>query len=135
LDNQLMRTTQWDAKYDANLAKFRKACTDAKMDLCATVLPLGYANDMMMEDPNLAEAIPVEKAPFMVKGGKIVPADPLMLVNGTFEEEAKANVPKGWGVDKPGAAVFLDKGVKYNGKPSLRMEDITKNGEFELTFS
>src|SRR5690348_9807390 len=33
LDNQLMRTGQWDAKFDANLAKFREACTKNKMEL------------------------------------------------------------------------------------------------------
>src|SRR5262249_20348292 len=123
------RTQQWDAKFDANLAKFREACTKNQMELCVAVLPLGYANDLMWEDPNLAEAIPVVDAPFVVKGGALVSDDPLTLTNAAFEE-GKDKTPKGWSVDKPGVAVFMDSEVKYNGKPSIRMEDIEKNGEY-----
>src|SRR5512133_851044 len=48
LDNNLHRINQWDAHFEANLKKFRQACTENGMDLVATVLPLGYANDIMM---------------------------------------------------------------------------------------
>lgn len=130
LDNQFHRINQWDAHYESNLKKFRQACTDNQMDLVATVLPLGYANDIMIADPNLAEAIPVENAPFVVKGGKLVPDDDVKLVNGTFEQNSDKKLV-GWSIDKPGVACFVDTKVTYQGKPSVRMEDIQKNGEFD----
>jgi hypothetical protein len=129
LDNKLHRLSEQTPQYVENVRKVRKACTDAGLDLIAVCLPLGYANDVMVANPNLAAAMPVVDAPFAVKEGKIVPDDPTRLVNGDFSD-SKDNKPAGWGVDSAGKGLYVDTEVKYNGKPSIRMEDIEKNGEF-----
>jgi hypothetical protein len=130
LDNMNHRLSQQTPKFIENQKKFRQACRDAKIDLVATVLPLGYANDIMTADPNLAEGAPVVDSPWIVKDGKLVSDDQVKLVNGAFEN-SEDNKPDGWGIDLPGKVCFVDTEVKYNGKPSIRMEDIKKNGEFE----
>jgi len=127
-DNKLHRLREQTPQYLENLKKVRAACTEAGIDLVATCLPLGYANDIMIADPNLAEAMPVVDAPFIVKDGKIVPDDPTTLVNGSFVEN-RDNKPAGWNVDVPGKGLYVDNEVKYEDKPSLRMENIEKNGE------
>lgn len=129
LDNKLQRLSEQTPKYLENLKKVRAACTEAGMDLIATCLPLGYANDIMIANPNLAAAVSVVNAPFTIKDGKIVPDDPTSLVNGDFTDQ-KDNVPSGWGVDSPGKGLYVDTEAKYNGKPSVRMEDIEKNGQY-----
>lgn len=129
LDNMQHRLSQQTPHYVENVKKVRTACTEAGIDYVATCLPLGYANDIMIADPNLAAALPVVDAPFIVKGGKIIPDDPTVLVNGDFSDQTN-NTPKGWGVDSAGKGLFIDSEVKYGGKPSLRMQDIEKNGEF-----
>ena len=64
-------------------------------------------------------------APFVAKGGRLVPADDsARLVNGGFEQ-SKNNMPTGWSfVDQPGKITFIDTAVKFEGRASLRMQDI-----------
>lgn len=126
--NKLHRLSEQTPEFIANCKKVRTACTEAGIDLIATCLPLGYANDIMIADPNLAEAIPVVDAPYTIKDGKVVTDDPTTLNNGDFAQN-KDNKPTAWNVDVPGKGLYVDNDVKYNGKPSLRMEDIEKNGE------
>ena len=79
----------------------------------------------LRRDPNLAEGLPVVDAPFVAKGGRLVPADDsARLVNGGFEQ-SKNNMPTGWSfVDQPGKITFIDTAVKFEGRASLRMQDI-----------
>ena len=129
LDNKQHRLDEQTPAYLANVKKVRAACTEQGLDFVATCLPLGYANDMMTADPNLAAGIPVVDAPFIVKDGKIVPDDPVKLINPDFADH-KDNKPAGWGLDVPGKGAYVDTKELYNGKPSIRMEDIKANGEF-----
>ena len=79
----------------------------------------------MSRDPNLAEGLPVIDAPFVAKDGRLVPADDsARLVNGGFEQ-SNNNTPTGWSfVDQPGKITFIDTAVKFEGRCSLRMQDI-----------
>ena len=109
--------------YTENVKKFRAACTDEKMKFIAGVTPFGYADTFLTHDPSLAEGMPVRRATFTVKDGRLVPFDDtIRLVNGSFEE-FKGNVPTGWNVDEPDAVSFADEQVKADGKFSLRQQD------------
>ena len=108
--------------YTDNLEKFRKACTDEGMQLMIGTCPMGYANDFLAADPNLAEGHPVRNAVFLVKEGKLVPVDDtIKLVNGSLEEW-NGNTPVGWTVDQPDTMSFKDDQITSNGKPSLRQD-------------
>ncbi|MFB3894565.1 MAG: hypothetical protein ACE15C_21395 [Phycisphaerae bacterium] len=116
---QLQPPTYADA-----LKKFRAACAEQKMKLIVAVTPFGYADTFLTHDPNLAEGMPVRKATFIVKDGKLVPFDDTTkIVNGSFEQWAKENLPAGWEVDEPGKVSFADDSVKSDGKFSLRQQD------------
>jgi hypothetical protein len=80
VENKMQRWSQVTPQYLENMKKFRQACRDNKLDCVAAVTPLGYANDLLSNDPNLAEGMPVVDAPFVVKGGKLVPDDPTTLI-------------------------------------------------------
>jgi hypothetical protein len=127
-DSKFMRWDILPERYQENVRRTREACRRLKLDLVACVCPIGYSNDLLSRDPNLAEGLPAIKVPFVAQGRKLVPADgPARIVNGSFEQH-KRNMPAGWGfVDQPGEVSFIDTEVTYDGKCSLRMEDISVN--------
>ena len=124
-DSKFMRWDQLPDHYLANVRRVHQACRDHKLACIACVCPIGYSNDLLARDPNLAEGLPVVDAPFVAKGGRLVPADDsAQLVNGGFEQ-AKGNMPSGWSfVDQPGKITVIDTAVRCEGRASLRMRDI-----------
>jgi hypothetical protein len=124
-DSKFMRWDILPKEYLKNVRRTREACRKLKLDLVASVCPIGYSNDLLSRDPNLAEGLPVVDAPFVAKDGKLVPADDsAKIVNGSFEEH-KRHMPAGWSfVDKPGEVSFIDTEATFDGRCSLRMEDI-----------
>ena len=124
-DSKFLRWDQLPERYVQHVRRVRQACRDRKLACIACVCPIGYANDLLSRDPNLAEGLPVVDAPFLAKGGRLVPSDDsARLVNGGFER-SKNNMPTSWSfVDQPGKITFIDTAVKFEGRSSLRMQDI-----------
>ena len=125
--------SRWDEKvtvnrpeYERNVRRIRAACRDLKLKVIACVLDQGM--DLLSNDPNLAEGMPVVDAPFVARGGLLVPADnDYVIRNPDFTESNRPDQPVGWNIDDPGKCGFLDKDVTYQGKPSVRYEDIKPN--------
>lgn len=115
-------------RYFKNVERLKKAAADRKVELIPCVFPIGYSDGLLVHDPNLAEGPPVKDAPFVAKGGELVPAgEPLHLRNGNFEQ-ARGDAFAGFGFqDEPGRATFADREVKHGGAMSLRMQDPTGN--------
>lgn len=124
-DSKFMRWDQLPDRYLANVRRFREGVRQLKLACIAAVCPIGYSNDLLSRDPNLAEGLPVVEAPFIARDGKLLPADDsVQIVNGGFEQ-GKGNVPAGWSfVDQPGKITFIDGDQPFEGRSSLRMEDI-----------
>jgi hypothetical protein len=124
-DSKFMRWDQMPEAYLVNVRRVRQACRDHKLACIACVCHIGYCNDLLSRDPNLAEGLPVADAPFVAKNGRLVPTnDSAGLINGGFERW-KGNVPAGWRyVDQPGKISFIDRAVRREGLASLRMQDI-----------
>jgi hypothetical protein len=109
--------------YNANVQKVRQTCRDLKIRFYAGVCDQGA--ELLSNDPNLAEGMPVIDAPFVAKDGKLAAADEdCKIVSGGFEQVGRPNMPTGWWVDDPGKVCFVDNDVKYDGKPSIRIQDI-----------
>ena len=124
-DSKFCRWDDLPERYVQNVRRLRQVCRNRKLACIACVCPIGYANDLLSRDPNLAEGLPVVEARFVARGRRLVPADDsARLLNGGFEQ-SRGNVPTGWGfVDQPGTITFIDTAVKFKGRASLRMEDI-----------
>jgi len=126
----------WD-KYFKNVSRFREEARALGLECWAMVAPIGYSNDLLSCDPDLAEGLPVSNAVFVVKDGKFVPEGEGMniLQNGSFDEvDDKAFYERGrlqwWSfVDEPGKISFLDEEVKADGRVSLRMERSDRSGD------
>jgi len=107
--------------YTAALKRIRARCRELHLKVIISVMTFG--TDMLSNDPNLAEGMPVIDAPFIARGGKLVPADEdCKLINGSFEASARPNHPDGWNAPFLFERYALDTEVKSEGKQSLRIE-------------
>ena len=128
-DSKFTRWGQMPARYERNVKRFREECRRLKIECFAAVCPVGYSNDILNLDPNLAEGLPVIDASFMVMNGMLVPEQPAepILKNGGFEV-FRNHQPTGWNfVDEPGQISFIDSDIKTEGTVSLRMQDIGRS--------
>lgn len=113
--------------YAQNVRLLREVCSRRNMTLAVGVCPMGYAAELLAADPNLAEGMPVRRALFEVRAGRLTPVDDTArLVNGALDKW-KGDVPIGWHVDRPGTVSFRDEQERYQGRPTLR-QDHSANG-------
>jgi hypothetical protein len=123
-DSKFVKWDKQDKSYFDNVKKVHDKAAELKLKIIAAVGGVGYSNDLLSRDPNLAEGLPVVDAPFVVKDGTLVPAVDNLLQNGTFQADNGKGSPTGWTVDQPGKISFIDRDVQWDGKPSLRMQEI-----------
>ena len=127
-DSKFLRWDSLPDHYKQNCLKLRNRAKSLGMEFIAGVCPIGYSNDLLSRDVNLAEGLPVVDSPFKAtQDGRLVPfEDSPKVINGGFEESTGDN-PKGWGfVDEPGKISFIDRADFAEGRASLRMENIGK---------
>ena len=113
-------------RYAQNVARVKAAAEKAKVEIIPSVFPIGYSNALLANDPNLAEGMAVERAPFVVKTreARLVPDAATKLVNGGLEE-LRGDKFAGFGYqDEPGKVTVADREVKHGGDVSCRMQDL-----------
>lgn len=102
-DAKFSRLAEMPEKYFKHVTSLRETAASAGIEVVPAVFSMGYSNDLLGRDPNLAEGLPVKEALFIVKGGEAsaVTEAPTALLNGDFSSSDKRN---GW--------KLLDDGVK-----------------------
>ncbi|HTH47908.1 MAG TPA: hypothetical protein VMB21_10385, partial [Candidatus Limnocylindria bacterium] len=68
-DSKFSRLASLDEHYFRNAERVKRAAAETGIELVPAVFPVGYSNDLLWSDPNLAEGPPVKDAPFVVRGG------------------------------------------------------------------
>jgi hypothetical protein len=78
-------------RYFANLQRLKRVAADLKMELVPGVFPIGWSNDLLWHDPNLAEGLPVRDQLFVVQGGeaRLAADPPVSLPGGDFSNLKK----------------------------------------------
>ena len=117
------------ADYFRRLNEVQQACEQNRLELIPAVFSVGYGGGILAHDRNLAEGLPVEDAPFLVRAGeaRLVTSNAVQIVNGGFEDYS-GNRFQGFDFhDQPGEISFVDTQVKHSGKASLRLENFTAN--------
>jgi hypothetical protein len=111
--------------YFPNVARVRAAAARAKVEIIPAVFPIGYSDGLLAHDPNLAEGLAVEGAPFQVKGRETHPvADPGVRIRNGDLEETRGDAFAGFSFqDEPGKATFADREVAHHGKVSCRIRN------------
>jgi len=111
------------------LEEIQAVAASNQVDLIPAIYSVGYGGSVLSHDRNLAEGLPVQDAPFVVKGGeaRLVTSNSVHLANGGFEDYS-GNKLKGFDFcDQPGEVSFVDTQVKHSGDASLRLEHFTAN--------
>jgi hypothetical protein len=76
-DPNFGRLPLMNAAYFENLERIKKAARDARLDLVPSLFQVGHSENLLSQDPNLAEGLPVRDALFVVKSGTAtIEADP-----------------------------------------------------------
>lgn len=111
------------------LDEVKRTCERDKLELIPAIFSVGYGGAALAHQRDLAEGLPVEDAPFVVRGGeaRLAPDMPVRLANGGFEEFT-GNRFAGFNFhDQPGEISFADAQVKHSGRAALRLENFTAN--------
>jgi len=115
--------------YFRRLNEVKQVCEQNRLEVIPAVFSVGYGGGVLSHDRNLAEGLPVEDAPFLVRAGeaRLASSKAAQIVNGGFEDY-DGNKLKGFDFhDQPGEISFVDTQVKHSGKASLRLENFTAN--------
>jgi hypothetical protein len=121
--------TQKSPDFFRRLEAISQSCDKNSLDLIPSVFSVGYGSGALAHDPNLAEGLPVDDAPFLVQGGeaRLAPTNQVQFTNGGFEEFS-GNTFKGYDFhDQPGEVSFADTQVRHSGRASIRLENFTAN--------
>ena len=85
-DAKLAKLGEVIPRYHQNIARVRRVAAETRMEVIPAVFRIGYSEAMLWHDPNLAEALPVRDALFVVSGGvaRLQPDSPTQLRGGDF---------------------------------------------------
>ncbi len=74
-DSKFARLGEMGENYFANCRRLQAAAKEHQIEIIPAVFPIGYSNDLLWHNPNLAEALPVRSCRFTVQGG-VATCDP-----------------------------------------------------------
>ncbi len=111
--------------YFRRLEEVKELCARSKVEIVPIIFSAGYGGSVLAHNKNLAAALPVNDALFVVRGGKatLAPDPPVSIVNGGFERFTGSRAD---GFDQPenwGEVVSRDNKVARQGTSSLRFEN------------
>ena len=69
-DSKFCRLNEMPDRYFKNANTVKTLARELNIELVPAVFPIGYSNDLLSQDPNLIEALPVHDLPMVVKNGK-----------------------------------------------------------------
>ena len=118
-DYKFGRFADRPANYYTNLQRTRQAADEIGIELIVGVMSVGYSNDILQNDPDLAEGIAVKDCLFQVKDGLATVADTEERLPGGGFEAMKGNRFDGW--DWQDACVTRDAQMKHAGEAAARM--------------
>jgi hypothetical protein len=84
-DSKFGRLWEMQPHYFQNIERVKKLAAELRLEIVPSLLPIGYSNDLLWNEPNLIEGLPVKSARFVVKGGVAVPDSRLSFKGGSFE--------------------------------------------------
>lgn len=72
-DSKFSRLANVPDRYFKNVEKTKALAAELKLTLVPAVFSVGYSNDILSNDPNLAEGLPVKDQPFVIENGVAEP--------------------------------------------------------------
>jgi hypothetical protein len=68
-DSKFSRLHELDERYFKHIARINSVAKELNLKLVPAVFPVGYSNDLLSQNVNLAEGLPVKEARFEIHGG------------------------------------------------------------------
>ena len=72
-DSKFAFLNTMDARYFSNVAKIKSTAAALGLEIVPQIFPIGYSNDLLFNDPNLIEAMPVTNSLLVVSNGVALP--------------------------------------------------------------
>ena len=69
-DSKFSRLGEMPREYFRNCDRVKQIARDLKIEILPAEFDVGYSNDVLSQDPNLAEGLPVKDTLFVVQGGE-----------------------------------------------------------------
>ena len=92
-----------DGEYFRHLERIKAAAAERKIDLVPAMFQIGHSENLLAQDPNLAEGLPVREQLFVVRGGVArVEAEPPVSFRPTWDHRDAA-MSADWVVRNPRA--------------------------------
>jgi hypothetical protein len=115
--------------YFRRLKEVQQVCERNHVELIPSVFSVGYGDCFLVHNPNLAEGVLVEDAPFLVKGreARLNASSSVQFTNGGFEDYSENKLSGFTFRDQPNEVSFIDNDIRHSGKASLRLENFTAN--------
>lgn len=90
-DSKFARLGDVPAHYFTSAERLRKVAAELKLELVPAVFPIGWSNDLLYHDPNLAAGLPVRDARFEARGGeaRLIPDPAVALPGGDMSDLAR----------------------------------------------
>ena len=99
-DSKFARLHELDERYFEHVRKVQATADSLGIKIAPAVFPVGYSNDILGSNPNLADAMPVRDALFIVRDGVAdVLAEPLVYLPTLFERSSWGFIDDVWQVD------------------------------------
>jgi hypothetical protein len=111
--------------YFARLKQVTRICRQHNIEIIPIIFSVGYGGSVLAHDKNLAAAMLVEDALFVVDNGKarFVGDSAVSIANSGFERYEGNRLMDYRFHDRPGEVSFVDKKVYGGGRASLRFEN------------
>ena len=114
-DSKFHKLGDMDARYFKAVDRVKALAAELKLEIVPALFPIGYSDGLLWHDPDLAEALPVRDALFVVKGGeaRLEPDPPVALRDGGLASR------KAWG--------FVDENVVFENGEARAADPKGKN--------
>ena len=88
-DSKFARLGTLPKEYFDHCRRARQLALELKLQIVPAVFPVGYSNDLLFNDPNLAEGLPVKQTPFVVRNGegRVAQGPPVALDRMAFKDD------------------------------------------------
>ena len=86
-DSKFSRLAEMDKRYFDNVGRVKRIASELKLTLVPAVFSVGYSNDLLSMNPNLAEGLPVKDSLFVVGAdgtARLEPDPPVKLMQIAF---------------------------------------------------
>lgn len=85
-DSKFGHLADMPASYFQNIAKVKAAAAALNLEIVPAVFPIGYSNDVLYQDPNLIEGLPVKDTLLIVTNGvaRVSAEPPVLFPGGDF---------------------------------------------------